>query len=248
MKRLEISKLMDGYTDDEFFPDGGETADTETVKARVLARVEAPAKKRRSPVKLALLAAALAVGCVLCIAAGLPDMVYHMLSGTMSLEQIEKQKIIGFQPNVNPNPVVLRDGRFYLITEDGQVDITDRIDLDTAYICDYSDPEAGIEHYLIIGGIPGSYGWLEWISVPDTFYYDGDDKAAANELADSPVTAYNSKIVTYGGEYSSSGTGKLNTVYSSLDRNFPWLRTALESLGIGGVNSSGKLVVGGRLN
>ena len=69
MKRLEISKLMDGYTDDEFFPGGGETANPEAVKVRVLARVEAQAKKRRSPVKLALLAAALAVGCVLCIAA-----------------------------------------------------------------------------------------------------------------------------------------------------------------------------------
>lgn len=248
MKRLEISKLMDDYVDSEFFPEGEGIADVEALKARVLAEA-APARKRKmSRFAQVMLAAALAVGCVLCIAAGLPDMVYHMLSGTMSLEQIEKRKIIGFQPNVNPNPVVLRDGRFYLITEDGQVDITDRIDLDTAYICDYSDPEAGIEHYLIIGGIPGSYGWLEWISVPDTFYYDGDDKAAANELADLPVTAYNSKIVTYGGEYSSSGTGKLNTVYSSLDRNFPWLRTALESLGIGGVNSSGKLVVGGRLN
>ena len=47
MKRLEISKLMDGYTDDEFFPDGGETADTETVKARVLARVEAQLRRSR---------------------------------------------------------------------------------------------------------------------------------------------------------------------------------------------------------
>lgn len=248
MKRLEISKLMDDYVDSEFFPEGEGIADVEALKARVLAEATPARKRKMSRFAQVMLAAALAAGCVLCIAAGLPDMVYHMLSGTMSLEQIEKRKIIGFQPNVNPNPVVLRDDRFYLITEDGQVDITDRIDLDTAYICDYSDPEAGIEHYLIIGGIPGSYGWLEWISVPDTFYYDGDDKAVANELADLPVTAYNSKIVTYEGEYSSSGTGKLNTVYSSLDRNFPWLRTALESLGIGGVNSSGKLVVGGRLN
>ena len=36
MKRLEISKLMDGYTDEEFFPGGGETANPEAVKARDL--------------------------------------------------------------------------------------------------------------------------------------------------------------------------------------------------------------------
>lgn len=248
MKQLEISKLMDDYVDSEFFPEGEGIADVEAVKARVLAET-APEKKRKMP-RLAqvMLAAALAAGCVLCIAAGLPGVVYHMLSGTISLEQIEKQKIIDFQPNLNPNPVALKNGRFYFISEDGQVDITDRIDLDTPYICDYSDPEAGIEHYLIIGGIPGSYGWLEWVSAPDAFHYDENDKAVANGLADLPVTAYYSKFVTYEGEYSSSGTGKLNTVYSSLDRNFSWLRTALESLGIGGVNSSGKLVVGGRLN
>ena len=34
MKRLKISKLMDGYTDEEFFPDGGETANPEAVNDR----------------------------------------------------------------------------------------------------------------------------------------------------------------------------------------------------------------------
>ena len=80
MKRLRISELMDEYTDDEFFPQGGETADLQAVKDRVLAKA-APAKKRRAPLKMALLAAALAVASVLCIAAGLPTTVYHLVTG-----------------------------------------------------------------------------------------------------------------------------------------------------------------------
>ena len=36
MKRLEISKLMDGCTDEEFFPEGEEAANPEAVKARDL--------------------------------------------------------------------------------------------------------------------------------------------------------------------------------------------------------------------
>ena len=69
MKRLEISKLMDEYTDTEFFPTGGSTADLEAVKGRVLAQA-APAKRRRRPLKMALLAAAIAGGSWLLVRAG----------------------------------------------------------------------------------------------------------------------------------------------------------------------------------
>ena len=87
MKRLEISKLMDGYTDEEFFHGGGETANPEAVKARVLARVKVPVKKRTPQWKAALLAAALAVGALLSIAAGLPNMVYRWANGVVSFDR-----------------------------------------------------------------------------------------------------------------------------------------------------------------
>ena len=38
MRRFMISELMDEYVDNEVFPQGGETAGVEAVKARVLAR------------------------------------------------------------------------------------------------------------------------------------------------------------------------------------------------------------------
>ena len=90
MKRLEISKLMDGYTDEEFFPGGGETANPEAVKARVLARVEVPAKKRPRPhLKTVLIAAALAAVGVLCVAAGLPMTTYQLFTGGTMVADVE---------------------------------------------------------------------------------------------------------------------------------------------------------------
>ena len=52
MKRLEISRLMDEYQDNEFFPEEGSSAGTQAVKDRVLAQAR-PGKKRRIPVQAA---------------------------------------------------------------------------------------------------------------------------------------------------------------------------------------------------
>ena len=62
MKRLEISRLMDEYTDTEFFPAGGSAADTQAVHERVLAQAAPAKKKRMPPLTKVLIAAALAVG------------------------------------------------------------------------------------------------------------------------------------------------------------------------------------------
>ena len=74
MKKLEISRLMDEYTDNEFFPQEGETADPPAVKARVLAQA-APANRRAPRKKRLLWAAALAAVMVLLVGAGLPNIV-----------------------------------------------------------------------------------------------------------------------------------------------------------------------------
>ena len=39
MKRLRISELMDEYVDNEFFPQGGRTADVQAVKALSLIHI-----------------------------------------------------------------------------------------------------------------------------------------------------------------------------------------------------------------
>ena len=151
MKRLEISRLMDEYQDDEFFPQGGGTADVQAVKDRVLAKA-APAKKRPAPLKMALLAAALAVASVLCIAAGLKR---------VALE-FDNDEPLDFRND----PVQLEDGRIFFVLDGQRTDITDQINSETPYIYDDSNPSAGTFHYLIVGGTPDRYGWLEGIEGP----------------------------------------------------------------------------------
>ena len=167
MKRLEISKLMDGYTDEEFFPGGGETANPEAVKARVLARVKVPAKKRMPQWKAALLAAALAVGALLSIAAGLPNMVYRWANGVVSFDRYADGWSIS--TTFNRSLIEVADGRVISLLNGGRVDITDRIDGDTPYIVDCSDSDTGVTYYVIMGGTPESFGCFEWIVTPNPF-------------------------------------------------------------------------------
>lgn len=159
MKQVKISELMDDYRDDEFFPEGGSTADSGAVKERVLAKA-APAGKRRMPRwKTALIAAALAVGAVLCIAAGLPDRIFQLASGGKALYRpadglhIESFNGVG--------PIAAEEGRLWLTINGQHTDITDLIDEATPYIYDNTDPATGYRDYLIVGGTVEDYGWFE---------------------------------------------------------------------------------------
>lgn len=163
MKRLEISRLMDEYVDGEFFPQGGEAADTQAVKDRVLAKM-APVKRRRMPLKMALLAAVLAVAAVLCIAAGLPTTVYHLVTGgTVTVQRgPDGYASYDFSNQFPAEPVVLEDGRLWLVINDDRTDITDLIDMETPYILEDTDPESGLSNYLIVGGTPEDFGYCSY--------------------------------------------------------------------------------------
>lgn len=189
MKRLEISRLMDEYVDDEIFPQGGETADAQTVKDRVLAKA-APAKKRRKPLKMALLAAALAVGCALCIAAGLPTTVYHLVTGGTVTVQRGPDGYTSYDfsnqfPN-EPVAAVSEDGRVWLTLNGERTDITDQIDMETPYIVEGTDPASGLSNFLIVGGTPEDLGYCSFVE-------------------------------TSSGDYSSGGNGNCYTEYCTLD-------------------------------
>ena len=189
MKRLEVSKLMDEYVDDEFFPEGGETADVQAVKDRVLAQA-APAKRRRAPLKMVLLAAALGVAGLLCIAAAGPlTQLYHMVSGDSMLIQTDPtgQYYLHISWQDTSTPIVLEDGRLWLVVGDERTDVTDLIDENTPYIVEGEDPDSGLKNYLIVGGTPEDYGWQIWMEMPlggysgggwntYTTYYDVDGK------------------------------------------------------------------------
>lgn len=163
MKRLDISRLMDEYVDNEFFPQGGEAADTQAVKARVLAQA-VPAKRRRVPLKMALLAAALAVGCALCVAAGLPGIFVVSPNGTQIT--LEDGGLHLDYTRHDDYWLLAEDGRFFLDMGGERIEITGKFDADTPYIHTVEDV-SGITFHYVVGGTPDNYGFTEFEIVPD---------------------------------------------------------------------------------
>lgn len=172
MKRLEISKLMDEYQDNEFFPDGGSSADTQAVKARVLAQADTAKRHRIPPLKAVLLAAALGLASVLCIAAGLPMKTYQLFTGGTMQADVEmngpnRHICYDLRDAFSEDPLVLENNRLWLVLNGDRTDITDRIDMETPYVIDYTDPETGLKSSLILGGTPEDFGWCLWQELPN---------------------------------------------------------------------------------
>lgn len=231
MKRLEISKLMDEYQDNEFFPDGGSVADPTAVKSRVLSYMKAPAQKKQIlRKKKVLLTAALAAVMVLLVGAGFPYIQHQLVGGTLSFEQTSDSRIYAF---VHNSEVLKReDGRLYFTQDDGQrIDVTDLISEDTPYIYDGSDPDTGMTYYIVMGGTPESYGWFEWVQTP----YPFDDGATNFDENGNPVTiSFNFDINTPNADGSDNRqhVGDFETVYLDDSMNLPWLLAGAEQLGI----------------
>lgn len=117
-------------------------------------------KGRRPSVKVLVLAAALAVGCALSIAAGLPAQVYNFMSGgsMMNMPGSDYGEFV-MSPD---NPVTLEDGRIWLTTNGEKLDITDKMDENTPYIQEHTDPATGNKGYFVAGGTPERFGWAEF--------------------------------------------------------------------------------------
>lgn len=175
MKKLEISRLMDDYVDNEFFPEGGSTADTEGVKAQVLAQA-VPSKKRRMPaLKTVLIAAALAVGCLTMIAAGLPDRVFQLAFGGKALYRPSDGLYVESFNGIDP--VLVEDSRLWLTVNGERMDITDLVDENVPYIYDNTDPSTGYRDFLIVGGTVEDYGWFECYEIEkDHFAGSGSNR------------------------------------------------------------------------
>lgn len=174
MKKLEISRLMDEYQDNEFFPEGGTTADTQAVKELVLAKA-APAKKRRPRLVQVLVAAALAVGCMLMAAAAdFPMKAYQLFTGGTLWADVDMDHIYSDLRDAFPeDPLILENGRLWLNLNGERTDITDRIDEETPYVIDATNPETGLKSVLILGGTPEDFGWKLWAELPNDGGYSG---------------------------------------------------------------------------
>lgn len=236
MKRLMISRLMDEYTDTEFFPTGGTTADPEAVKGWVLANAKTPAKKKQvSTRKKVLFASALAAVMAMLLGAGFPYIQHHLVDGVLFFEQTLDSRITGF---VHYGPVMeLENDRLFFTQNDSQrLDVTDLISEETPYIYDGSNPDDGMTYYIILGGTPENYGYLEWVTTPDPFDY-GDDPLpmAFDESGRRMQVVYAFTWVTYEtGERYCSGIGgsSVNAVQMEDVMKCPWLVAGLTQLGI----------------
>lgn len=196
MRKLEISKLMDEYVDNEFFPEGGSSANVEAVKDEVLAKA-APAKKRRMPVKGILLAAVLAAALIV-TAVAVPFMEFSLSTlftdGEPNIELVNG--VYGVYGNVEgftEDFLVLEDGRIWLLLNGERTDITDWIDEDTPYIINYTNPETGLKSSLILGGTPEDFGWQLWTETADGLGYSGAGYNDATEYYTIDGVTYASK-------------------------------------------------------
>ena len=229
MKHLKISRLMDEYQDNEFFPEEGDIADAQAVRERVLAHANPASQKRHGPKRKKLfLAAALAAVMVMLMGAGLPYFQYHLLGGTMTFEKTADGKTISF--SYSSEIVKCEDGRLIFTQADGQcVDITDLVSEETPYLYNSIDPDEGTITYVIIGGTPECFGWFYWIQTP----YPLDDGLAVNfdENGNPVKTMYSFHLINYLEDFQRGCAGG-DTVFLKEYMKRPWLLAGIEQLGI----------------
>lgn len=132
--------------------------------------------KRRMPKagKIAL-AAALAVGCVLSIAAGLPAQVYHFIGG--GSVTVDPNTNTAYYDRLNAVPPAEADdnGRLWLTADDQRLDITDKISEDTPYLYERTDPATGQKGYLMLGGTADDFGWMEWFQIDGDWFWHAEN-------------------------------------------------------------------------
>ena len=135
-------------------------------------------KGRRPSVKVMVLAAALAVGCVLSIAAGLPAQVYNFVSGGQAVIQTSEDGKLSVGLTIGgeaQTPIVLEDGRLWFVNGGERTDITDRVDDSTPFVYEHTDPATGQKGYLMLGGTVDDFGWMEWFQMDGDWFWHAEN-------------------------------------------------------------------------
>lgn len=132
--------------------------------------------KRRLPNAGAIaLAAALAVGCALSIAAGLPAQVYHFIGGGSVTVDPNTDTAYYDRLNAVPPAEVDGNGRLWLTVDDQRLDITDKISEDAPYLYERTDPATGQKGYLLLGGTVDDFGWMEWFQLDGDWFWHAEN-------------------------------------------------------------------------
>lgn len=186
-------------------------------------------KGRRPSVKVMVLAAALAVGCVLSIAAGLPAQVYNFMSGgTVVFDDSGTSGVtIGISGEEPVSPIALENDRLWFHADGQKLDITDQVDENTPYIYEHTDTATGSKGYVIVGGTVDHFGWAEIFETES-----GAASLTGLDYDDTYLTIDGVRQPSY--ELSEELVEKLNHDPSyKLDTvNRPWFQAALDQLGL----------------
>ena len=184
-------------------------------------------KRRRPPVKALVLAAALAVGCVLSIAAGLPAQVYNFVSGGTFTALPGTGQVSMTLEGEEIAPVKAEDGRLWLTANGQKLDITDKVDENTPYIQERTDPATGNKGYLVAGGTVDNFGWAEFFLTEDgTCSMMGENAWDIMVPVDGKPTPLSELTEEQLAAVNADSGAAMDTV------NRPWLDKAIEQLGL----------------
>lgn len=168
MKKLEISKLMNGYLDEQLQPKEG-LVDRERVKELVRARMG----RRRVQKRRVLLAAAVLAVCLGLVGWSYGERIFQLvgggqvtIGGSGGEGYGEVHTSDGYDENGQPLVVSLEEGRLWVVARGQRVDVTDRVDENTPYVDTWWDGEGNL-YYVIVGGTPEDYDWYEGVTAPD---------------------------------------------------------------------------------
>ena len=182
-------------------------------------------QKRRMPKAGAMvLAAALAVGFVLSIAAGLPAQVYNFVAGGSTTVLPGTGEAYFTLEGEAEGPVKVEDGRLWFEADGQKLDITDKVDGNTPYVYERTDPATGEKGYVVVGGTVEDYGWAEFFMTED-----GTCSMVGDNFADwtLPVDGENipwTELTEEQLDMINEGNVQMDTV------NRPWLDAALAQL------------------
>ena len=188
--------------------------------------------KRRMPKAAKLVrAAALAAGCVLSIAAGLPAQVYNFVSGGQAVIQTSADgKMVSgtfTMDGEGQTPIVLEDGRLWFVNGGERTDITDRVDDSTPFVYEHTDPATGNKGYLVLGGTPEDFGWAEFFLTKEGGCSMTGENAWINLVpVDGKLIPMTELTQAQRDQLNQDGGIMRETV------NRPWLSKALEQLGL----------------
>lgn len=175
-REIDITELMDSYTDNEFNIGGEAGVEAEKVVSAVLPQVKQ--KKKVKPLFKVLIAAAVVAVCVIggtAAAIANPVIMTGRFITPTGTEFEYKVDGNGAYDVVTRGdtvmPIKSEDGKLYFVLNGESVDVTDIIDRETPYIYSYDIDENEKPGYIIVGGTPEEYGYVELYYVEEAGWF-----------------------------------------------------------------------------